>query len=83
MENDEIGKEAINLSASIDFAEFTPHMLVCESPGHCRQSQISQTVEDSIRAAHVAKGVNSVKSERGSLLGSIRQSLRAKNKTEK
>ena len=47
-EVDECGDGAMNLTASVDFAEFTPHILVCESPGHCRYSKISQTVEDSI-----------------------------------
>ena len=29
----------VELGASVDFATHTPHMLVCESPGHCREKE--------------------------------------------
>ena len=61
-ENSEVDNK-FDLAASVDFAQHTPHMLVCESPGHCREKEQNQTVEDSIRKATSLKKKTSAKSE--------------------
>ena len=63
-----------NLGESVDFGQHTPHMLVCESPGHCKCKANIQTVEDSIREAACCKKLKregSVLSETSSILGSV------------